>query len=92
MVGDHASQMLEDFVFVFYRALQPVLTVQIENDPALVKAVMAVLKFRLYNKGKIFVTCFHLQDRSVIIAEMIIGPLPQIRVRFGDNLDPVLFN
>jgi len=43
MIGDHASQVLEGFVFIFNRRFQSVLTVQIQDNAALIKSMPAVI-------------------------------------------------
>ena len=78
VVGHHRPQMLECLIFILHGALQPVLRVQIHDDPALVEAMMASGKIRLYYKRKELFLCLHLQHRRVVIAEVIIGPLPQV--------------
>ena len=40
-VGNNAAKMLKFLVFIFDRALQPVLAVKVENNAALVKSVTA---------------------------------------------------
>ena len=40
VVSDHAAQMLELLVFVLHRAFEPVFTVQIHDDAALVETVI----------------------------------------------------
>ena len=45
--------MLEFFIFIFDGAFQPVIAVQVHDDAALVKAVMAFRKLRLYKKGEV---------------------------------------
>ena len=82
--------MLILIIFIFDRTFQPILTVQIHDDTALVKPVMTLMKFRLYNETKIFLLCLHLQYRSIVILKMIISSLPQIRMRFRNNLNCIL--
>ena len=87
-IGDHAAKMLEGFVFVFNGCLQPVFGVQIHDDSALVKAVLA-LKFGFHREGEEALPGCHLQNRGIVIAEAVIGPLPQIRVGLCENFDSV---
>ena len=42
MIGHHGAQMLEGFIFIFHRAFQPVLRIEIQNDTALIKTMVAV--------------------------------------------------
>ena len=51
VVGHHTAQVLELLVFVFNRAFQPILAVQIHHNAALVEPVLA-LKFRLNSEGE----------------------------------------
>ena len=90
VIRHHAAQVLEVLVFVFNRTFQPVFAVQIQHNPTLVKAVMAFGKFGFYQKGKEGFFRIHLQYGRIIIAEMVIGSLPQIRVRFRDDFDSIL--
>ena len=90
VIGHHTAQVLKGLIFIFNRTLQPVFTVQIQHNPTLVKAVMAFRKFRFYHKGKKRFFRFHLQYGSIIVAEMVIGSLPKIRVGFRDNFDSIL--
>lgn len=50
---------------------------------------MFAFKFCPDRKRKIFFIRLNLQNRSIIIAKMVIGSLPQIRVRFCNDLDSV---
>src|SRR5699024_10362302 len=59
----------------------PVLAVQIHHDSALVKPVMAFPEICLYNKAEIPFLCLYLKYRCIVIAKMIVGPLPQVCVR-----------
>lgn len=52
VIGHHTAQVLEVLIFVFNRSLQPVFAVQIQHNPTLVKAVMALRKFSFYQKEK----------------------------------------
>ena len=36
-----------------------------------------------------FLLCLHLENRGVVVAEMIIGALPKVGTRFGDHLDGI---
>ena len=92
MIGDHAAKVLERFIFVLHRRFQPVFTVEVHDDPALVKTPPAFGKIRLYNKGKELFLRLHLQHRGVVIPKMIVGPLPKIRVGHCHNLDLIVFD
>ena len=82
MVGHYASKILKYVIFIFHRSLQPVFAIQIHNDTALVKSVMALLKFCSDNKTEILLFCLHLEHWRIVILEMIVCSLPQIRMRF----------
>ena len=77
--------MLELLVFIFYRTFQPVVTVKIHDDAALVETVMALGKVCLHDEAEILLSRLHLQHRSIIIAEMIIRSLPEVRVWCSRN-------
>ena len=53
---------------------------------------MALPEISLYNKAEIPFLCLHLKYRGIVIAEMIVGPLPQVSMRFCDNLYHSLIN
>ena len=92
LIRDNTSQMLIFFILIFHRSLQPVLAVQVHHDAALVKPVMALPEICLYDKAEIPFLCLHLKYRSIVITEMIVGPLPQVSMRFCDNLYHSLIN
>ena len=83
--------MLEVFIFILNGALQPVLTIQVHHHAALVEAVLA-LEFCLHDEGEELLVGADLQNRGVVIAEMVVGALPQVSVRQSDDLDPVVGN
>jgi len=41
-------------------------------------------------EGEIRLPCLQLQNGRIVIAEVIIGPLPQVGVGLGDHIHPVL--
>ena len=84
--------MLKAFVFIFHGSFQPVFGIQIHDDAALIEPVVAFGEIRLYDEREELLLCFHLQDRSIVIAEMVIGSLPQIGMRHGGNLNAVGLN
>ncbi len=45
-----AAKMLNGFIFIFYRSLQLVLSVQVHHNTALVKAVMALGEIRFHDE------------------------------------------
>ena len=82
--------MLKLLILIFHRSLEPVLRVKVHNDAALIEAVVAVSEIGLYDKREVFIIGFHLENRSIIIAEMIIGPLPEIGMRLSHYLDKII--
>ena len=90
VVGDHAAQVLKTLMFVLNGTFQPVLGVQIHHHAALVKAVGAFGKFGFHHKGEEGLVRSHLQHRGVVVAEVVVGSLPQIGVGQGDDLNAVL--
>ena len=76
MIGHHGAQMLEGFIFIFDRAFQPVLRIEIQNDTALIKTMVAVRKVRFHHKRKELFFCLHLKYRRIVIAKVVIGSLP----------------
>ena len=92
VVGDHAAQMLKAIVFVFNRTLQPVVAIQVHDDAALVETVMAFLKRGLHRSAEELFFRFHLEYRSIVITEMVVGSLPQISVGVGDNFHLIIGN
>ena len=84
-VGDYATKVLELLVLVFDGTFEPVLAIEVHHNTALVEAVMALRKIGLDNKREETLVRLHLQDRRIVITEMVIRPLPEIRVRFGGD-------
>ena len=89
VVGHHASQVLELFVLVLHTGLQPVVAVEVYDDAALVKAPVAFREVSLHDEAEEPLLRLHLEDRGVVVAEMIIGTLPKVCARSGDHLDGV---
>ena len=89
MVRDYAAKVLELLVLIFDGALEPVLAVEIHYDTTLIEAVMALPEGCLHNKAEELILRLHLQYRRVIIAEMVIRPLPEISVRRSRYRNPV---
>ena len=84
--GDNAAKMLEAVIFVFDGSLEPVFAVEVHHDAALVKPVLA-FEPGFDCERKEFLVGFHLENRGIIVSEMIIGTLPQIRVGIGNDFD-----
>ena len=84
--------MLELVVLVFNRSLQPVLTVQIHHDAALVEALMALCEVGLDHEAEELLTRLHLQYRCIVVLEMVVGALPQVGVGCRRDDKRVAFN
>ena len=81
VICGHASQMLEGIILEFDGALQPVLAVKIHDYAALIKTLVALCKVGLYDKTEKLLPGTYLQDRCIVIPEMVICPLPEVCVR-----------
>ena len=92
VVGHHTAKVLKFFVIILDGSLQPVLAVQIQDNPALVKTVMTFGEIRFDNEREKLLVGFHLQHRRVVISEMIVGSLPQVGVRVGRYGDPAVLD
>jgi hypothetical protein len=79
--------MLKCLVLVLDGALQPVLTVQVHDNPALIETVVAFFKAGFHNKTEVSLIRLHLKNRSIVISEMVIRTLPEIRMRQSRNPD-----
>ena len=73
--------MLELLILEFDGAFEPVVAVQVHHHAALVEALMALSEVRLNYEAEVLLPRGHLQYRSIVVAEMVIGPLPEVRVR-----------
>ena len=89
--GHNASEMLECFVLEFDRSLEPVLTVEINDYPALIKAAVAFMEFGFDNKAEVALIRSSLKHRRAVIPEMIVGSLPEIGMGICSYEDPVSF-
>ena len=89
MIGDNAAKMLELLIFVFNGGFQPVIAVQIQNHAALIEPMLA-FKGGFYGEGEILFLGGHLQNRGIVVSEMVISPLPEIRMGRGDDLDGII--
>ena len=81
--------MLKAFVLVLDRRFEPVLTVPVHDHAVLVKPVFAV-EFSAHDEGKIAFVGGHLQHGCVIVAEVVIGTLPQVGMGFGSDADGII--
>ena len=81
VVGGDAAQVLERLVLEFHGALEPIVAVQVHDDAALVKALVALGEIGFHDEAEVLLLRLDLEDRGVVVAEMIVGPLPEVRVR-----------
>ena len=51
---------------------------------------MAFRKGSFYCKAEKLLLRLHLEHRRIVVAEVIVRPLPQVRVGFGDDLDFII--
>lgn len=86
LMGDDTAQTLKVLVLVFDGGFQPVVTVLVDDHPALVEASLAV-EGRLHDEREEGIADFRQQRMAVVIAKAVIGTLPEIGVRFGDDAD-----
>ena len=63
--------------------------IEIHDDAALVETMMTSGEIGFHHKTEIPLIGLHLQDRGIVVAEMVIGALPQVRVRRGGDLDAI---
>ena len=81
VVGRDAAQVLEFLVLEFHGTLEPIVAVQVHDDAALVKALVALGEIGFHDEAEVLFLRLDLEDRGVVVAEMIVGPLPEVRVR-----------
>ena len=81
VVGGDAAQVLEFLVLEFHGTLEPIVAVQVHHDAALVEALVALGEIGFHDKAEILLLCLDLEYRGIVIAEMVVGPLPEVRVR-----------
>ena len=81
--------MLEGFILVLDGAFQPVFGIQIHHNAALVETVMALGEIRFHDKGEELLVRLHLKDRRIVVAEMVIGALPEVGMRGGRDFDAI---
>lgn len=81
VVSCNAAKMLKGLIFEFNGALQPVLAIKIHDYAALIKTLVALCKVGLYDKTEKLLPGAYLQDRRIVIPEMVICPLPEVCVR-----------
>ena len=81
--------MFELLVLVFDGTFEPVLAIQIHHNAALVETVMALGEIRFHDKGEELLVRLHLKDRRIVVAEMVIGALPEVGMRGGRDFDAI---
>lgn len=82
--------MIELLILVLDRAFQPVLAIQLHHHSALVEAMVTVGEIGFHQEREEFFGACDLQDRCIVIAEMIVGPLPKVGMRGRGDFDLVI--
>lgn len=88
-IGHDTAQMLELFVLVLNACFKPVLAVEIHDDAALVETVMAFGKIGSHGETEELLFGCHLENRGIVVPEMVIGALPEVGLWPGDYFDGV---
>lgn len=78
--------MLVGVVLILHTRLEPVVAIEIDDDAALVKPVVALREVRLDDETEVFLFGLHLKYRGVVVAKMVVGALPQVGMRPGHHL------
>jgi len=81
--------MLELLVLVFHRALQPVLAVEIHHDATLVEAMMTLGEIGLHHEAEELLAGLHLQNRGVVVLEVIVRALPKVGLWCSGDKDGI---
>lgn len=81
----NTTQVLEYVIFVLGGGFEPVFRIEIHHNSTLVKTALA-FEVRLHHKGEKLLVRLHLQHWCVVVAEVIVGALPQVGVWVCDNL------
>ena len=81
VVRYNTAKVLELRVLILNRPLQPVFAVQIHDDAALIEAVVRTGEICFHHKGEEFFFCLHLENRRIVVAEMVVSPLPRPGVK-----------
>ena len=84
--------MLKLFVFILHTGLQPIVAVKVNDNATLVKTMMAIDEICLNHETEIFLVCLHLEYRSVVVSEVVVGALPKVSVWFGDHFYNITFD
>ena len=90
-VGNDRTEMLELLVFVLYRRFEPVLAIQIHHNTALVEPMMTLREVGLDDKREEPLVRLHLQNRRIVIPEVVVRPLPEIGMRFSGDGNHTVF-
>ena len=92
IVGGYAAQMLKLLVFVFHRALQPVLAIEIYHDTTLVEAVMTLREVSLHHEAEKLLARLHLKHGGIVVLEVIVGALPEVGLRSGGDANGIILD
>ena len=92
VVGGHTSKVLELLILELDGTLKPVVAVQVHHYAALVEALMALCEVRLHHEAEELLPGLHLKHRGIIVPEMVVCPLPKVRVRGRSNGDDTVLH
>ena len=90
-VGDHRTEVLVLPVLVLHGRFEPVLAVKVHHNTALVKPMMALREIGLGDERKEPLVRLHLQNRRIVIPEVVVRPLPEVGMRFGGDGNHAVF-
>lgn len=86
VIGDDAAQTLEAFVLVLDGGFQPVVAVLVDQHATLIETPLAV-ECRLHDERKEGLAGFDEQRVGIVVLKTVIGALPVIGMRLGDDAD-----
>lgn len=90
LVGDNRSQIERLLVLALHRALHPVILPKVHDQTGLVKLMLrGIAHVRLQNE---IAATVRPQAMSVVVAESIVRPLPEVASRIRNEDDLVILN
>lgn len=90
LVGDNRSQIERLLVLALHRALHPVILRKVHNQAGLVKLVLRGIAYmRLQNE---IAATVRPQAMSVVVAESVVRPLPEVASRIRNEDDLVILD
>lgn len=81
--------MLKVLIFVFDRPLDPVFAVEVDSYSTLVKAVLGGIEVSFDDERKVLFSGCGLQNGGVVVAEVVVGSLPEVCAGFGGDFNSV---